>query len=178
MHCIHDLIALFDACFFKKFNTRLVYGGEEPIYIPQSDMNPYHRIVFTQDYFASALHEVAHWCVAGAGRRDLLDYGYWYAPDGRSAAQQLEFESVEVKPQALECLFAEAAGLRFRVSADNLNLGLGASTNFKQKILQQVKVFCADGLPSRANTFVQALTAFYATGNVLSAQRYSLERFD
>ncbi len=53
-------------------------------------------------FYASALHEIAHWCIAGENRCQQVDYGYWYEPNGRSEERQFEFEKVEVKPQALE----------------------------------------------------------------------------
>jgi len=100
-----DIERLFATSFFEAYNTYLLGGGQEPEYIPASQDVPYHRIIFRQDYFASALHEVAHWCIAGRVRRLQQDYGYWYAPDGRSVEQQAQFELLEVKPQALEwCL--------------------------------------------------------------------------
>ncbi len=40
------------------------------------------------DFFASALHEISHWCVAGKARREQVDFGYWYCPDGRDAMTQ------------------------------------------------------------------------------------------
>ncbi len=42
--------------------------------------------------------------------------GYWYAPDGHTQEQQALFEQVEIKPQAIEWLFAQAFGRKFRVS--------------------------------------------------------------
>ena len=68
MHKAFDLIQLFERCFFAEFNTRLEGGAEEPLYLPTTSHDP-ARILFTRDYFASALHEVAHWCVAGEARR-------------------------------------------------------------------------------------------------------------
>ncbi|EEJ40974.1 hypothetical protein HMPREF0549_0579, partial [Limosilactobacillus vaginalis DSM 5837 = ATCC 49540] len=53
-------------------------------------------------------------------RRELVDFGYWYCPDGRDAQTQSQFEDVEVKPQALDWLFCVAAGYPFNVSCDNL----------------------------------------------------------
>ena len=50
----------------------------------------------------SALHEVAHWCIASAGRRRCRDYGYWYIPPPRDATAQTEFFAVEARVQALE----------------------------------------------------------------------------
>ncbi len=64
-HHYQQLIDLFDSCFAEEFNTRLVKGDDEPIYLPADDDTPYHRIVFAHGFFASALHEISHWCVAG-----------------------------------------------------------------------------------------------------------------
>ncbi len=61
-----------------------------------------------------------HWCVAGKARREQVDFGYWYCPDGRDAMTQSQFEDVEVEPQAFEWLFCVAAGFPFNVSCDNL----------------------------------------------------------
>ena len=100
-----------------RYATLIVGGAREPLYQP-----PVGRsraiIRYTRDYAQSVLHELAHWCLAGAERRLLEDYGYWYQPPPRSAAQQRAFFAVEERVQALECLFAAACGLRFHVSAD------------------------------------------------------------
>ncbi len=173
-HDCRDLIMLFVQCFGRRFNTRLVAGGNEPEYLPAGDGGDCARIIFTHDYFASALHEVAHWCLAGEERRQLADYGYWYAPDGRDALQQQAFERVEVKPQALEWLFAEAAGFRFRVSADNLGQAQGPSEAFKTAIAAQAVYYLVNGLPARAATFAEALGAFY--GGSPSLQHFDSSR--
>lgn len=162
-HACADLVSLFEQCFRAEFNTRLVAGGREPEYLPANANAKEACIVFTRDYFASALHEIAHWCLAGPERRQQLDYGYWYAPDGRNAQQQEEFERVEVKPQALEWLFAEAAGFGFRVSVDNLNLACEPSAAFKNAIAAQAQQYVVQGLPRRASVFVNALLDFYDT---------------
>src|SRR5690606_17895265 len=95
-----DLLeTLFHDCFGEQFNTLLVGGKEEPFY-RSSRNGEQAEIHYRHDYFRSALHEVAHWCVAGEARRQQDDYGYWYAPDGRNAGQQKAFEQVEVLPQA------------------------------------------------------------------------------
>lgn len=178
------IVTVFDRCFSdaEGLNTRLVGGHEEPYYRPADDApGSVHQIEFTRDYAASALHEAAHWCVAGAERRRQPDYGYWYAPDGRSAAQQVEFERVEVKPQALEWIFSVACGLHFRVSADNLDAGLGPSPAFKRNIWQQVQRYCecpGVGKPAinhRAITFARALARAFGSLDPLRAERYRLE---
>lgn len=101
-HKYEQLIEIFDGCFADDFNTRLIKGDDEPIYLPADDEVPYNRIVFAHGFYASGLHEISHWCIAGKARRELVDFGYWYCPDGRDAATQGQFEDVEVKPQALE----------------------------------------------------------------------------
>ncbi|WP_347330930.1 elongation factor P hydroxylase [Marinimicrobium locisalis] len=169
-HDCRDLVRLFDQTFLKSHLTRLRGGALEPLYRPASDASSgegaasdVHCIWFTRDYFASALHEVAHWCVAGHERRQREDYGYWYAPDGRTEAEQALFERVEVRPQALEWLFSRAAGWRFRPSADNLAANQGPSESFKQAIHAQVLRFCREGVSERVRAFLEALVSFYGT---------------
>ena len=167
-----ELIHVFDACFRAEFRTILVGGAHEPVYRPSSNQHPLNCIYFTRDYMSSALHECAHWCVAGPERRKLEDYGYWYEPDGRSAAQQQAFEHAEVKPQALEWLFSEACGIRFRVSADNLSGGLGASKAFERSVAKQAQMFCREGVSARPQRFIRALNAHFSTFNTLDKSRY------
>ncbi|HVL02745.1 MAG TPA: elongation factor P hydroxylase [Dongiaceae bacterium] len=170
-----DLIALFDQQFATSLNTRLVRGEHEPIYLPADDDIPYHRIVFAHGFFTSALHEVAHWCVAGPQRRLQVDFGYWYAPDGRSREQQQVFEQLEIKPQALEWIFNVAVGHRFRVSTDNLS-GDGSfdPEGFKCNVRQEVLRRLRDGLPERARQFADALIAHYRPGLRLAPELFAL----
>jgi elongation factor P hydroxylase len=175
-HDCQDLVRLFAVCFAESHNTRLVAGAVEPEYLPAEEGEPMHRILFTRDYFRSALHEIAHWCVAGDARRQLPDFGYWYAPDGRSAAQQQAFEAVEVKPQALEWLFCEAAGHPFRVSLDNLSGEPTDALPFKQRVVEQARHYLVDGIPARPARFVQALLDHYRPGQQLVLDGFRLER--
>lgn len=168
------LIGVFHTVFYSSYNTQLVANGTEPLYIPASHDQP-AQIIFSHDYFASALHEIAHWCVAGAERRMQEDYGYWYAPDGRSEAQQREFEQVEVRPQALEWIFSVAAGKPFKVSADNLALGLGPSETFKGAICEQAQIFCKTGLPERPRMLVDALQNAFGQPCALAPHKYVIE---
>lgn len=158
-----DLMRLFDQLFAAEENTRLVRGDGEPVYLPAGGQCSYHQVVFAHGYFASALHEIAHWCIAGPERRLLEDYGYWYAPDGRTAEQQQAFEQVEVKPQALEWILSNACGKAFSVSIDNLNGVATDSEPFKWAVYQQVGRYCRQGLPPRARQLHQVLCEFYAT---------------
>ncbi len=165
-----SLITCFNDTFFTTYNTRLVAGDSEPYYLPAYkgevlEQKPYHQIIFAHFFIASALHEVAHWCVAGDKRRQLPDYGYWYCPDGRSAAEQKKFEQVEVKPQAIEWVFSKALQKPFRISKDNIDNseGLIKDTEFEIAVLQQVYFYCEHGLPSRAEQFRSALVNLLGT---------------
>lgn len=174
-HNITDVIHLFNNCFKDSCQTVLVKGDGEPIYLPKSETCVYHQLIFAHGFYASALHEIGHWCVAGNERRELEDFGYWYKPDGRTLEEQKIFEDVEVKPQALEWIFSVSVGRRFRVSADNLAAGIGASDAFKAKVYQQVMDYLSNGLPSRADQFVQALLNFYQPGKSLTADLFLVE---
>jgi elongation factor P hydroxylase len=171
-HHYADLITIFNTCFALNYQTKLVKGGDEPIYLPADEQRPYHEIHFAHGFFRSALHECAHWLVAGEARRKLVDFGYWYAPDGRTAEQQTLFQSVEVKPQALEWLLSVASGHGFCVSIDNLNGEESDTIAFKNAVYQQVCTYIEVGLSERAECFRQALCAFYGTNPLLSKQDF------
>ena len=158
------LINLFNDLFIDQ-HVVLVRSDGEPEYFPAQDTHP-ARIEFAHGFFASALHELSHWCVAGDARRRLPDFGYWYAPDGRTAAQQQAFERVEIKPQALECLFTLACGRQFQVSQDNLFANFDTSdSTFADDVYQQVESYIAKPhtLPRDAKTLLHALLSICAT---------------
>ncbi len=173
------IIQLFDTLFLSTHNTCLVSGNNEPEYIPSPDGQQPSRILFSHDYCSSALHEIAHWCLAGEQRRLCHDYGYWYSPDGRTQCQQQQFEQVEIKPQALEWLFSMACGVTFRVSADNLQAGMGASAEFKAGIYQQAHDYCHQGingqLNHRASQWIKVLSEYYGVEHVFNREHYRLE---
>ena len=155
---VDRLLACLNPWLKRQWQTQLVAGVDEPIYLPAIGDASLHRIVFAHGYFNSALHELAHWCVAGTERRLLEDYGYWYCPDGRNAEQQAAFEQVEVKPQALEWWFALACGRRFRTSRDNLGGEATDSRPFRAAVQRQAQQYQQQGLPQRAHQVVQLLT--------------------
>lgn len=157
---------VFDECFARRWNTRLVGGADEPVYKPADTGDESHTLYYRLDYFASALHEAAHWCIAGERRRLQPDFGYWYAPEGRDAEQQRAFQAVESKPQALEWFFSRACGYRFQVSVDNLHLsaqGLPDVSVFQQRVLEQALFWRSNGLPERAGIFYTALCREFDT---------------
>jgi len=173
LHQYQDLIQLFHDTFFAEYNTRLIKGGDEPLYLPAHKQCHYHQIIFAHGYYSSAFHEISHWCQAGKARRLLEDFGYWYIPDGRNEQQQKKFEQVEVIPQAIEWAFNVAANKKFHLSSDNLN-GFQADTDgFKKKVFQQVNIFLKQGFPVRTNQFIEALAAFYNTPFPLTIEHFT-----
>ena len=158
MTCAAALETVFHDCFLAVFNTRLCGGAAEPLYRPSHAGEP-AKIYYREDFPASALHEAAHWCIAGPRRRGLEDYGYWYVPEGRNARQQAAFERVEVRPQALEWHFSLAAGLNFRISIDNLVGPGSAAAGFRRAVAEQARRFCREPLPPRGEQFRLALAS-------------------
>jgi len=151
----HQLMCLFNREFAASDKTELIGGAAEPYYQPGSP----HRIYFRADYVRSALHEVAHWCVAGRRRRQLPDYGYWYSADGRDAEQQQAFFAVEARPQAIERYFCEAIGIAFSPSVDNVDAQIEPQQvrRFEVRIQEWCDQFERTGMPSRAARFITAL---------------------
>lgn len=173
-HEISDIIELFNRTFSQTHNTRLVCCEPEPIYRPVDNECSFNRIVFAHGFFSSALHEIAHWCVAGKERRKLEDFGYWYEPDGRSEERQAEFERVEVKPQALEWIFSVASNHPFHFSADNLEGDAQPSIEFMQNVYQQVQEHLTNGLPNDAKLWSDALIEHYRKGKALKLSEFKI----
>jgi elongation factor P hydroxylase len=172
-----EIERVFNAVFAGSLNTVLIGGAAEPFYAPADDKDSRHRIFYREDFVSSSLHEVSHWLVAGAERRLLPDWGYWYAPDGRNAEQQHAFEQVEIKPQALEWLLSIACGVHFRVSLDNLGEHVGSGSTFKDRVYQQTVTYIRDGVNARAQQFYNALVSGFG-GPPLSIVRVSRRDLD
>lgn len=159
------IVTAFNDLFVPGYQTELIGGANAPYYqpdyyqldhVPDADSPPRHVIFFREDFVASALHEVAHWCLAGKARREIPDYGYWYEPV-RDSRAQLKFEQIEVRPQALEWVFSVAAGIPFRVSVDNLELTDHDTRSFKSLVRAQAVEFITGGFNERARKFADAL---------------------
>ncbi len=157
--------SVFATCFRGTHGTLMLGGNDEPVYQPGSPS----LILYRSDYVASALHEVAHWCIAGAERRRQVDYGYWYE-SRRGASLQARFESAECRPQALEWVLSLAAAQPFRVSIDNDDTLIASShTRFRRSVQVAARELLALGLPLRAARFARALER--AFGGALPTDR-------
>ena len=164
---------------FSHHNVILVRGDFEPEYFPSTAEQP-ARIQFAHGFFNSALHEISHWSIAGEKRRLLPDLGYWYAPDGRNAEQQALFEQVEIKPQAIEWLYAMAFGRKFRVSLDNLTGEGSDGAQFKDNVYAQVlKYFNGETkLPRDAAHLIQCICMATRQGKMLKLHEFSRAALD
>lgn len=139
---------------FADYCTTLIGGADEPFYQVCDDE---YRIHYRADYVSSALHEIAHWCIAGRARRLLNDYGYWYEADRDHSAQKRFFQ-VEIKPQALEWVFADAAEVPFQCSVDSFaDIPAAWIEEFKISVESQKKKYLKNGLSSRAARFRNVL---------------------
>ncbi|MFP1557102.1 elongation factor P hydroxylase [Escherichia coli] len=78
-------------------------------------------MVFAHGFYASAIHEISHWCISLPEKAPARSRSISATGIARMARPtQSQFEDVEVKPQALDWLFCVAAGYPFNVSCDNL----------------------------------------------------------
>ena len=143
----------FNARLAPTYRTLLIGGAREPLYVPGRGRAP-AMIRYTQDYPRSALHELAHWALAGSRRRRLVDYGYWYVPPPRSVEDQIAFFDAELRVQALESLFCHACDLDFQVSVDNLEADPG---DFAARVADTAESLLRNGVKGRAEQILRAL---------------------
>ena len=151
----------FNANFRRSHNVQLVGGAKEPLYLAAVGHRP-ATIRYTRDYERSALHEIAHWCIAGAARCRQMDYGYWYSPPPRTAAAQQAFCAAEVAVQALEKCFSKACGVRFAVSLDNLDAGAEWVVDFAAQVADRAQRLQSREMTGRASRMVELLCALGA----------------
>jgi len=158
------LIVLFNSVFGRAYNVVLSSDSGEPDYRASTEPTMPNVVNFANGYFNSALHEIAHWVIAGELRRKQDDYGYWYAEDGRSPEQQKLFQQLEVFPQAIEKAFCEALERSFQASIDNLDNPLSKAeiVRFENEIEAKKCQLQEQGFPSRAQQFLNALSTQFA----------------
>ena len=154
-----EIAACFNGAFYQAHATQMRGGASEPLYLPAGNGEP-ARLCYREDFAASALHEAAHWCIAGRRRRTLVDFGYDYEPPPRSEAAQQQFFALELRTQALESLFAGAAGVAFRPSADNLQAELSSFIDQLRAALPGMSRWVCESEDPRARQFISALEAW------------------
>lgn len=161
--------AMLKQIFEATFDVLIIGGADEPFYQAASKNTP-ATIYYKDNYPRSLLHEMAHYCLAGQQRRQLDDYGYWYAPCGRTADEQQAFENVEARPQALEKAFCHILGLPFCPSLDDFS-GNGASKLFLTNLQRHYNEMMT-APPPLANKALQALSNSTLL-NIMSKQNSS-----
>ncbi len=162
----------FNHCFTGSHNVLLCGGASEPLYEPAGSKDA-ARIWFREDYASSALHEAAHWLIAGPERRSQIDYGYWYEGE-RNADTQRRFEAAEARPQGLEWILSESAGIEFRVSCDNFDDSTLNLDQFRQSVQREVRRWLQRGLPTRAGKFQQTLSQCSGRLHSLACETYQM----
>ena len=167
------VIDVFERCLGCAYQTLLVGGYAEPEYLP-AVAGGCAEIRFREDFLSSALHEVAHWCIAGEVRRQCRDFGYWYRPEGRDARQQMAFERAEVRPQATEWLFSRACKQVCHLRRDIHGPREPASGfDFAAATSRMAQQFCVRGLPPRAAIFAAALAREFGCSAYLDPDLYA-----
>ena len=156
------IAAVFNREFADSHRTVMVGGSVEPLYLPVRGVEP-ALVAYTRDYPASALHEAAHWCLAGPSRRQRRDYGYWYLPGPRNPEQRRAFFAAELDVQALEAEFARVARVKFVVSADDFDAPTHELDAFVQRVWER-NALLRRQLPPRAAQLHAALAAEVGTG--------------
>jgi elongation factor P hydroxylase len=149
------IAAVFNREFAVSHRTMMAGGSVEPLYLPVRG-SELALVAYTLDYPASALHEAAHWCLAGTTRRQRRDYGYWYVPGPRNAEQRRAFFAAELDVQALEAEFARVAGVKFVVSADDFEAPVEELEAFARRVHLRSAVYRRH-LPERAARMRAAL---------------------
>jgi len=145
--------ARFNGLVGPRYRTVLLGGAAEPLYVPATKRRP-AIIRYTRDYAQSALHELAHWCIAGVERRARADSGYWYEQPPRLPAAQTRFFDVESRVQGLELLLAQLADVRFHVSVDDPDAGAG---DFEARVIAQAVGWRQRGFTARMAALMVAL---------------------
>jgi elongation factor P hydroxylase len=166
-----EIVCTFNELFADDYNTTLCGGANEPLYRVAIGGQSEHQIWFRDDYASSALHEIAHWCIAGPDRRLQDDYGYWYI-EKRNANHQRQFEEVEATPQGLEWMLSIAAGVDFRVSSDNLELVDLDIEPLRKRIREEALNFLGNGIPQRAEKLLLQFAEISGAQDVMSPHHF------
>jgi elongation factor P hydroxylase len=173
------LETLFARLFRDDEKTVLVRAATvDPVYYPRSEARPLAEIHFANNFFSSALHEIAHWLIAGSERRTKLDYGYWYKPDGRDQEEQQHFERFEARNQGLEWILSSAANHDFHVSSDNLSGDSSDNSGFARCVKENALSLLQKGFSGRSKTLIDALIAEFGDKEKFSKYWNLIEKSD
>ena len=83
----------------------------------------------------------------------------------------LNFESLEIRPQALEWIFSEAAGVRFRVSFDNFQRMSEDCFEFRASVRDEA-ISLTSSINKRALSFLQDLMSVSGLKHALLPETY------
>ena len=84
------IVGIFNQCFGQTYNVEISGGADEPLYTPATPTKA-AQLIFRENFPASALHEAAHWCIAGELRRNSTDFALTYIAAPRSETEQEQF---------------------------------------------------------------------------------------
>ena len=143
-----EIAGCFNVGLGRQHRVRLVGGACEPEYLPENDSR-WAVLRYSHDFARSALHELAHWCIAGRARRKRVDFGYRYQPPPRTQLQHESFVRVEIPVQALELLLCTSCHVPFRVSVDDVADALNRERDFADAVADYAQRYIHSGLPPR-----------------------------
>jgi len=146
----------FNETFQRTYATQLCGGADEPLYLPPTHLK-LGLIQYNRNFAASALHEIAHWLIAGRRRRQLVDYGYAYQSEPRTNADQKRFYLYEARNQGLEKMLSQQCGNPFQVSVDNLLVGVDERNLFGDSVTTACRQWRERVLPIRVQRMLCSL---------------------
>ena len=144
----------FHSLFLESHRTQLRARAGDPVYLPAASATDLSQIIYSNHFWRSALHELAHWFIAGRQRREQRDYDYWYQPERSKAKLQRDFLAAEIKPQALEWHLCSALGQDFFVSLDSFGEDQETLHWFRTAVKDEALRRLRSELPTRAMKLV------------------------
>jgi len=159
------IVGIFNQCFGQTYNVEISGGADEPLYTPATSTKA-AQLIFRENFPASALHEAAHWCIAGELRRNSTDFALTYIAAPRSETEQEQFLAAEVRTQSLESIFAAAANVTFNPSADNLDCDVSDFVEAIAEYNAKTLIWLNSKAGSRAMQFREALITLTEYGRV------------
>ncbi len=140
--------------------------------LPADAEVPYNRIVFAHGFYASAIHEISHWCIAGKARRELVDFSATgIARMGVMPKRKASLKMLKRSRRHSTGCSVLAAGYPLNVSCDNLEGDFEPDrVVFQRRVHAQVMDYLANGIPERPARFIKALQNYYHTPELTAEQ--------